>query len=129
MKTSKTMAFSIRLSKEDRTSITQAAKFLGCSPSSFIRDAAVMQAEEVLSDPEAFALSRVRRLIREHRRENLGPHASRYDPAMYPDHGTYSPCQCSDCTTEREQEPANYEPSSFDWCQCSYCSTVRGEEG
>ena len=106
----KTMAFSIRLSKEDRASINQAAKFLGCSYSSFIRDAAVTQAEKIVSDPEAFAISRVRRLIREHRSEldkmlerskKSGIYCSGYEPDLYSDEAS---CQCSDCTVEREDE-------------------------
>ena len=64
MKTSKTTSFSTRLSQRDRCVINQAAKFHGCSPSNFIRDAAVTQAEEALSDPETFALSRIRRLMK-----------------------------------------------------------------
>ena len=36
---------------------------------------------------------------------NLETHASKYDPAMYPDHNTYSPCQCAYCTVERRLDP------------------------
>ena len=59
----KTTAFSTRLSAEDRKTINLAAELLGCSPSSFIREAAVTQALKVSWDPEEFALKRVRLIM------------------------------------------------------------------
>ena len=63
MRESKTEAFSTRLSAEERKTINQAAKLLGCSPSNFIREAAMTQSRKILRDPEAFVLARVRRLM------------------------------------------------------------------
>jgi len=111
MSTPKTRAFSTRLSEEDRKIIQRAADLMGITSSRLIREGAVAEAKKIVGDPEAFAISRVRRLIREHRSEldkmmaeraeNLGSHASKYDPI---DARPGSACQCSDCTVAREDD-------------------------
>lgn len=63
MPKSKTAAFSTRLSAEERETINRAAELLGCSPSSFIREAAMTQSRKILRDPEAFVIARIRRLM------------------------------------------------------------------
>ena len=65
MSESKTGSFSTRLTAEERKSINAAAQLLGVSPSSFIREAAVTAALKISSDPEDFALKRVRRIMKE----------------------------------------------------------------
>jgi uncharacterized protein (DUF1778 family) len=65
----KTHAFSTRLSEEDRKTIRHAAELMGITPSRLIRDGAIAEAKKIISDPEAFAVSRIRRLIREQRAE------------------------------------------------------------
>ena len=108
MSTPKTRAFSTRLSEEDREIIQRAADFMGITSSKLIRDGAIAEAEKIISDPEAFAISRVRRLIREHRSEldkmlakKSGIYCSGYEPDLYSDEAS---CQCSNCTVEREDE-------------------------
>ena len=110
MSTPKTRAFSTRLSEEDREIIQRAADLMGITSSRLIREGAVAEAKKIVGDPEAFAISRVRRLIREHRSEldkmiarsaKSGIYCSGYEPDLYSDEAS---CQCSDCTVEREDE-------------------------
>jgi len=65
MSESKTRSFSTRLTAGERKSIAAAARLQGCTPSSFIRGAAVAQARMVSWDPEEFALKRVRQIMKE----------------------------------------------------------------
>ena len=58
------VTFTLRLSGEEAEEIRHAADLLGSSRSSFMREAATTHASEVLKDPEAFVLARLRHRIK-----------------------------------------------------------------
>jgi|TARA_R110000824_G_scaffold1185_5_gene6397 uncharacterized protein (DUF1778 family) len=58
------VTFTTRLSGEEAEAIRRAAELHGTTRSNFIREAATTHAADILKDPEAFVLARIRRLTK-----------------------------------------------------------------